>query len=98
MGLNVPGQDIIKYIYNEILAYSPIDRGNGRIKLTARRDETQLLSVFERTAFRSTRKVFFNPSYLLATRDDDLYGKRARDNQGKSLSSRKADKEGHIAD
>ena len=98
IGLNVPGKDIIKYIYNKILASSPIDRGRGGMTWTARRDETQLLCEFERTAFRSTRKIFFNPDYLLATLDDDVYGTRARDNQVKSLSTRKAEKEGHIAD
>ena len=32
------------------------------------------------------------------TLDDDLFGTRARDNQVKKLSNRKADKEGHCAD
>ena len=72
IGINVPGKDIIYYISNNILAYIPIYRGNRGMTWTERRDETPLLSQFERAAFYSTRKVFFNPNYLLATLDDDL--------------------------
>ena len=36
--------------------------------------------------------------YTFKTLDDDLYGTRARDNQVKKLSARKADREGHTAD
>ena len=35
--------------------------------------------------------------YTFATLDDDLYGTRARDNHVKTLSARKADREGHTA-
>ena len=45
-----------------------------------------------------TCTVFINPVHTLATLDDDLCGTRAGDNQVKSLSIRKADREGHTAD
>ena len=43
-------------------------------------------------------KIFFSPTHTLATLDDDLYGTRATDNQVKTLSNRKSDREGHAAD
>lgn len=42
--------------------------------------------------------MFFIPNFLFSRLDDDLYGTRAKDNQVKTLSSRKADEEGHVAD
>lgn len=45
-----------------------------------------------------TRKIFLSPVHTFATLDDDLYGTTARDNQVKTLSMRKADREGHTAD
>lgn len=45
-----------------------------------------------------TSKLFLSPSHLFATLDDDLYGSRATGNQEKTLSNRKAYKEGHVAD
>ena len=43
-------------------------------------------------------RVFFCRSFTLATLDDDLYGTRAVENQVKTLSARKVDREGHTAD
>ena len=42
--------------------------------------------------------MFVSPIHTLATLDDDLYGTRASNNQNTTLSSRKADREGHTAD
>jgi hypothetical protein len=54
-----------------------------------------MIGEFESTAFRTSLKSFFTPTFTAATLDDDLYGSRAADNQVKQLSIRKADKEGH---
>lgn len=62
------------------------------------RDRTKCLSESEHLAFRETGKVFFCPLQNIATLDDDLFGTRATDNQVKTLSARKADKEGHSFD
>lgn len=42
--------------------------------------------------------MFFCSLNLIGTLDDDLFGTRAADNQVKTLSARKADKEGHSED
>lgn len=52
----------------------------------------------ERSCFRETHKVFLNPVYMFRALDDDLYGTRVKDNQVKSLSARKADRDGDSAD
>lgn len=81
------------------MAYSPTGRGqDGGKQWNAQRDQTRFLSEFENLAFRDTRKVFFSPLHLLATLDDDRFGRRASGNQVKMLRFRKADKEGHTAD
>lgn len=54
--------------------------------------------MFERACFRMTCKVFVNPIHTFSTLDDNLYGTRANDNQVKSVSQRKADRDGHSAD
>lgn len=96
---NAPSLDRVRFISTHILAYSSTGRGNmGGEVWTAQRDETVLLDVFENTAYDMSRKVFFTPVHTFATLDDDLYGTRAKDNQVKTLSSRKADREGHAAD
>lgn len=43
-------------------------------------------------------RVFIARLHQIVTLDDDLMGTRAHDNQVKTLSSRKSDKEGHLAD
>jgi hypothetical protein len=70
----------------------------GERTWSAQRDETQYLDNFEKAAYEMTRKVFLTPMHTFATLDDDLYGTRAGDNQVKTLSIRKADREGHTAD
>ena len=42
--------------------------------------------------------MHYTPVHTFATLDDDLYGARASDNQVKTLSARKADREGNTAD
>ena len=40
-------------------------------------------------------RVYLSPNHTFCTLDDDLMGKRSQENPVKTLSSRKADKEGH---
>ena len=89
----------MRFISNNIAAFSPVELGHsGLSNWMPQRDLTPLLSVFEQSAFRISLNVFFIPNHLTITLDDDLYGTRARDNQVKTISSRKADTEGHSAD
>ncbi|PXF43989.1 hypothetical protein BWQ96_06222 [Gracilariopsis chorda] len=98
-GVDPPHIAIVRFICGNILAFSPTGRGlDGGGTWLAQRDQTPLLTQLEKKAFRQTCKVFVSPNYTLATLDDDLYGTRASDNQVKSLSNRKADREGHQAD
>ena len=98
-GCTPPALERVRFISTHILPYSPAYRGGGgTVTWNAQRDQTPSISEFERTAFRDTCKVFLTPVHMFVTMDDDLYGSRATDNQVKSLSSRKADREGHIAD
>lgn len=98
-GLQQVDVERMKFISNNILAFSPTGRGNhGGISWLPQRDQTQLLTQFERAAYRTTCKMFVSPTHTLATLDDDLYGTRPSDNQVKTISSRKADREGHTAD
>ena len=99
MDYNPPLVDRIRFIARNILAHPATGRGDmGESTWIAQRDETQQLETFEKMAFSMTRKIFLTPVHTFATLDDDLYGTRAKDNQNKSLSSRKADREGHTAD
>lgn len=56
------------------------------------------LDELEQLCFNLISREFFIPLHQVVTLDDDLVGTRARYNQLKALSVRKADKEGHIAD
>ena len=98
-GSKAPSLERVRFICSHILAFSPTGRGgDGGNSWVVQRDLTPLLTQFEQNAFRATSKVFLVPTHLLATLDDDLYGTRANDNQVKTLSARKADKEGHTVD
>lgn len=48
--------------------------------------------------YASCRAIFFAPILTTFTLDDDLYVLRSKENQDKTLSARKAEKQGHIAD
>lgn len=99
LGCKPPSLATVRYISSHILAYPATGRGSdGLNSWNSQRDQTPLLSSFEETAFRMSAKIFLSPTHLFATLDDDLYGTRAADNQVKTLSARKADKEGHVAD
>ena len=99
MNCNAPSLDRTRFISQNIKAFSATNRGNsGETTWMSQRDRTQQLSALERASFRAICKVFLNPVYTFTTLDDDLYGTRAKENQVKSLSARKADKEGHSAD
>lgn len=94
-----PKLDEVRFISNNILGYSATGRRNdGQSKWVSQRDLTTLLTDFEKVAFELSIKIFFQLNFLMATLDDDLYGTRAQDNQVKTLSARKADREGHQAD
>lgn len=98
-GFKIPLLEDVRFISNNIAAFSPVELGHsGLSNWMPQRDLTPLLSQFELSAFRMSLNVFFIPNHLTITLDDDLYGTRARDNQVKTISSRKADTEGHSAD
>lgn len=78
--------------------YSATGRAHMGSIRNAQRDQTKYLSTFEWSAFRMTSNIVLTPVHAFATLDDDLYGTRASDNQVKSLSARKSDREGHTAD
>jgi hypothetical protein len=98
LGQNPPSLERTQFIQSNILAYSATGRADGCSTWNSQRDQTHRLGEFEKAAFNMSCKVFLTPLYTLATLDDDLYGTRSSDNQVKTLSSRKADKEGHCAD
>ena len=98
-GCKTPSLEEMRFISNHILAFSPTARGqDGSRTWLAQRDQTQRLTQFENTAFRVCCKIFFSPTHTPATLDEDLYGSRATDNQVKTFSNRKSDREGHAAD
>ena len=98
-GCNTPTLDHVRFVCNNLLAFSPTSRGrDSGTTWLAQKDETRLLTQLENTAFRQTCKIFVSPTYTLATVDDDLYDTRAVDNQVKTFSSRKADRKGYAAD
>ena len=95
-GLN---EDILNYINTNILAYSAT--GLGEVKSlvwNTQRDQSVMLGQFERAAFRMTARIFLAPNHTIISLDDDLMGTRAGDNQVKTISNRKADVQGHVAD
>ncbi|CDF37457.1 unnamed protein product [Chondrus crispus] len=98
LNCNPPSTHRVRFISRNNLAHSATGRGRGESAWSAQRDETQYLDAFEKAAYEMTRKIFLSPVHTFATLDDDLYGTRARDNQVKTLSMRKADREGHAAD
>lgn len=95
----VPSRENMLFISRNVIAFPPTKRGKqSEDEWAAQRDATQRLDTFERTAYEMSRNVCLIANHTTVTLDDDLYGTRARDNQVKTLSSRKADKEGHSAD
>ena len=56
-----------------------------------------MIEQFEKSSYRMSCRVFFVSDHSMITLDDDLYGTRANDCQVKTLSARKADREGHCA-
>lgn len=88
----------VRCIAYNIKAYKAFGRSHlASDSWTPQRDETQQFDQFEMTVFRTSRDVFFDPVFGLLTLDDDLYGTGVADNQLKTLSSRKVDREGHVA-
>eukprot|EP00474_Spongospora_subterranea_P007755 CRZ08213.1 hypothetical protein [Spongospora subterranea] len=96
---HTPSLDVIRFISQNILAFSPSNRGNmGANSWSSQRDMTPNLTAFEKVSFSVSNSIFVVPNHTTATLDDDLYGTRASDNQVKTISNRKSDKEGHCAD
>lgn len=96
---NVPPADRMRFISQNILAYPATGRGNMGVEVwSSQRDATSRLDPFEKTAYHMSRNIFLTPAHTIVTLDDDLYGTRSKDNQVKTLSARKADREGHAAD
>lgn len=99
MGYSVPVLGRVRFISTNILAYYPTGRGDvGDSTWRPQRDETQSLGEFEKVSYEMTRKIFLIPVHTSGTLDDDILGTRVEDNQVKTISARKADKEGHCAD
>jgi hypothetical protein len=99
LGASSPSFERVRHVMTHIKAFTAVGRGRtGERTWNAQRDQTVQLEPFENAAFLSSCKIFFQPSHSVLTLDDDLYGTRARDNQVKLLSSRRADKEGYCAD
>lgn len=95
----VPAKAKMHFIGNNVLAFPSTKRGNeSNDQWASQRDSTQRLEGFERAGYDMSRNVCLSSNFTTVTVDDDLYGTRARDNQVKTLSNRKADKEGHSAD
>lgn len=98
-GAVVPPIQRVRWIAAHLIAFPVVGRGgDGFSNWTSQRDQTPNLSEFERVAFKDTRRIFLHLLHLTLTLDDDLFGTRATDNQVKTLSCRKADREGHSAD
>jgi hypothetical protein len=95
-GVQEPSLERVRFVSTNILAYSASGRGGGgQSTWNCNRDQSSLLGEFDKASFRSSCKVFLAPNHTFATLDDDLCGTRAAENQVKTLSSRKADREGH---
>lgn len=87
------------FITSHFCTASQTFRGNNAIGTwLCQRDDPQLLSSFEGTLMARFRDIFFVSFNQVITLDDEMTGTRARDNTVKSVSSWKADKEGHFAD
>ena len=92
-GLPFPTLERMMYISENLLAYSPTNRGSdGGSSWMSQRDPTRNCSEFELRAFKTVRYVFVHSLYSFLTLDDDLFGTRAADNPVKMLSQRKAEK------
>lgn len=98
MKCSCPSLSGICFIGQNITGFSATNWGNNcEITWISQRNKTQQLSLFVCSRFRQTCKVFLNPVYMFCTLNNDLYV-RAKDNQVKSLSARRADREWYTAD
>ena len=89
----------MRAIRSRLRAHPSTNRGDmGSFARGGQRDQTTFLSALEQGALEMSARIFFCHSFTLATLDDDVYGTRAVENQVKTLSARKADREGHTAE
>lgn len=87
------------FIMNHFIAFPCAGQDDvGELFWFFQRNETQRLEFFEKLAWKIIQTIFLGPSSSFDAIDDYLYCTRSRDNQVETLSARKADKEGHIAD
>lgn len=90
-----------RFILPQLCAYPPtghqnyIDEGGT---WECQWDYTPQLDELERKSFSLVSRVFSVPLHQIIALDDDVVGRRGRENQVKTLSARKCDKEGHLAD
>lgn len=100
LDVTYPTLERLRFITTNLKIYPVFNRGGGVGMSTwdSQFDPTVHLSKFETEAFSVSRDLFFLPRLAWLTLDDDMLGTRATDNPNVSLSSRKADKEGHCAD
>lgn len=90
-GSNAPSLERVRFILNKIKEYYATGRGDyGGSRWNSQHDQTAKLEQFEQTSFRLSSSMFLHCSESMLTLDDDLYGTRAKDNQVKTLSHRKA--------
>ena len=87
-----------RLIQSKLCAYSPTRDSAGNHTWFCQRDKTHLLTSFENVLMPRSRSMFFVPLHQVVTLDDDLMGTRSAENPVKTLSNRKADKEGHSTD
>lgn len=78
--------------------FKPTLNGNGGVGLVSQRDKTQLISEFDQTDFCKSRRILYIPSFQFLTLDDEIMKTRSQKNPVKSMSNKKADREGQSAD
>jgi hypothetical protein len=93
-----PSLETTRFIASNVNGYSATGRDTGSARWVSQRDQRIQLASFERLAFYLLIKMMLLPAHTILTLDDDLYGTRARDNQDKTRSKRRANKEDHCAD
>lgn len=94
-GKTTPSLITMRYILTNFIAFIPTVYRQYTDNVSTwhdQRDMTPHLDVFELLCFNLVSSVFVVPLHERITLDDDLVGKRIRDNQLKSLSERKSDK------
>lgn len=99
LGHDCLGMEMVNFLSGNVCAFHPsMTHVSSASSWEARRDPTKFLTDFEFTAFDTSRRLFYVPTCQMLTLDDELMGTRSNSNPVKTLSSRKADREGHSSD